>query len=34
MIDIARKSGQELQYEFTPINENLTFFNLSVKIEE
>jgi len=34
MIDIARKSGQELEYEFTPINDNLTFFNLSVRIEE
>lgn len=34
MIDIARKSGQELQYEFNPINDNLTFFSLSVKIEE
>lgn len=34
MIDIARKSGQELVYEFTPINDNLTFFNLSVRIEE
>ena len=34
MIDIARKSGQELKYEFTPIHEHLTFFSLSVRIEE
>ena len=34
MIDIARKSGQELHYEFTPIHEHLTFFSLSVRIEE
>jgi hypothetical protein len=34
MIDIARKSGKKLNYDFSPINDNLTFFSLSVKIEE
>jgi hypothetical protein len=34
MIDIARKSGKELDYEFLPIKNNLSFFSLSVKIEE
>ncbi len=34
MIDIARKSGKKLEYSFSPINDNLTFFSLSVKIAE
>ncbi len=34
MIDIARKSGKKLNYDFSSINDNLTFFSLSVKIEE
>lgn len=34
MIDIARKSGRELQYEFTAIHEHLAFFSLSVRVEE
>lgn len=34
MIDIARKSGRDLIYCFSPIDDNLTFFSLSVKIEE
>jgi len=34
MIDIARKSGKELEYNFSSLNDNLTFFSLSVKIEE
>ncbi|MGB1103433.1 MAG: SiaB family protein kinase [Crocinitomicaceae bacterium] len=34
MIDIARKSGKKLEYDLTHINENLTFFSLSVKIQE
>jgi hypothetical protein len=34
MIDIARKSGQKLEYCFNPINDGLTFFSLSVKIDE
>lgn len=34
MIDIARKSGKKLEYNFSPINDNLTFFSLTVRIEE
>lgn len=34
MIDIARKSGQPLEYEFTPINDKTSFFSLGVKIAE
>ena len=34
MIDIARKSGQNLEYGFEPINDKTTFFSLSVKIAE
>ena len=34
IIDIARKSGKKLEYDLTPINENLTFFSLSVRIQE
>jgi hypothetical protein len=32
MIDIARKSGQKLGYEFTHVNENYSFFSLEAKI--
>ena len=31
-IDMARKSGQKLRYDFEPINENLTFFSLRTTI--
>jgi hypothetical protein len=34
MIDIARKSGEKLEYSFHPINEITTFFSLAVKIAE
>ena len=34
MIDIARKSGKELKFDFHKVNEELTFFNLSVRIAE
>jgi hypothetical protein len=34
MIDIARKSGRKLDYNLKNISENLTFFSLSVRIEE
>ncbi len=34
MIDIARKSGQPLEYEFNPVNDRTTFFSLGVKIAE
>jgi hypothetical protein len=32
MIDIARKSGHKLDYQFMSINENHSFFGLQVKI--
>ncbi len=32
MIDIARKSGQKLEYHFLPIDNDSTFFSLNVKI--
>ncbi len=32
MIDMARKSGQKLDYHFTEVNDNLSFFDLKVKI--
>ena len=34
MIDIARKSGNPISYEVSPINKNTSFFVISVKIEE
>ena len=34
MIDIARKSGEKLDYGFSPINDTTTFFSLAVKIAE
>lgn len=32
LIDIARKSGNKLDYNFLPINKNVSFFCLNVKI--
>ena len=32
MIDIARKSGQKLVYNFQPVNETSSFFSLHIKI--
>jgi len=32
MIDMARKSGEKLDYHFTKVNDNLTFFDLKVRI--
>lgn len=32
MIDIARKSGEKLAYEFLPITDNISFFILKIKI--
>lgn len=32
LIDIARKSGQKLEYGFVPMDENNTFFSLNVNI--
>lgn len=31
-IDMARKSGQKLQFDFEPINENISFFSLKTVI--
>ena len=33
MIDIARKSGNKLEYQFLPINEQNSFFCLNIKID-
>lgn len=33
MIDIARKSGNKLEYEFLEIDEDFNFFSLNVKID-
>ena len=32
MIDMARKSGEKLEYNFTQVNDKLTFFDLKVRI--
>lgn len=32
LIDMARKTGQKLGYEFFPINEQFAFFNLNLKV--
>lgn len=32
MIDMAKKSGQKLNYEFTKVNDKVSFFGLKVKI--
>lgn len=34
MIDIARKTGQKLNYNFQPIDEKLAFFTLNIKISQ
>ncbi len=34
IIDIAKKSGQKLDYEFLPLDEVSSFFSLNVKIAE
>jgi len=31
-IDMARKSGQKLQFDFEPINDNITFFSLKTTV--
>jgi hypothetical protein len=33
MIDMARKSGNRLEYDFQPVNDRLSFFSLAIKIE-
>lgn len=32
MIDIARKTGEKLDFNFLPINDNYSFFSLKIKI--
>lgn len=32
MIDMARKSGEKLEYNFTQVNDSLSFFDLKVRI--
>jgi hypothetical protein len=34
MVDIARKTGQKLAYDFTPINNEHTFFTLNINVEQ
>lgn len=34
MIDMARKSGEKLTYNFTKVNEQVSFFDLTVKISK
>jgi len=34
MIDIARKSGQKLNYSFLPVDDKFSFFSLNIKISQ
>ena len=34
MIDIARKTGQKLHYNFMPIDDKISFFSLNIKISQ
>jgi hypothetical protein len=34
MIDIARKSGEKLDYGFIPFGPNTSFFSLNVKVKQ
>lgn len=34
MIDIARKTGQKLNYHFQPVDDNYSFFSLNIKIAQ
>jgi uncharacterized protein YpuA (DUF1002 family) len=34
MIDMARKSGEKLDYHFTKVNDQLTFFDLRVRVSK
>jgi RecA/RadA recombinase len=34
MIDMARKSGEKLEYHFTQVNDKLTFFDLRVRVSK
>src|SRR5882724_2821195 len=33
MIDIARKSGNKLEYRFDPLNDRISFFSLMISID-
>lgn len=32
LVDIARKTGKDISYEFYPYNENYSFFNLTIEV--
>ena len=34
MIDIARKTGQKLNFDFSPVDEKYSFFSLNIKISQ
>ena len=34
MIDIARKTGKKLNYDFAPLNDEYSFFSLNINVEE
>ena len=34
MIDIARKTGNKLHYDFSPLNDDYSFFSLNINVEE
>lgn len=34
MIDIARKTGNKLNYDFAPLNDEYSFFSLNINVEE
>lgn len=34
MIDIARKTGKKLNFEFVPLNDRYVFFSLNINVEE
>lgn len=34
MIDIARKTGKKLNYDFVPLNDRYSFFSLNINVEE
>lgn len=34
MIDIARKSGKKLEYNFSPVDDKFSFFSLNVKVAQ
>jgi hypothetical protein len=34
MIDIARKTGQKLNFDFAPVDDKYSFFSLNIKISQ